>query len=132
MVGSLARVTVLDADELVDATAIGLVQSHDSGGTSQSSSLIWIMPPLEEDMGWFDAMFGESTDEMVWAVSVARTSQPRACVARLYMSSDVKRQKNQAKRQDERGKADATAELKDAGTRVTRMEDRVVNGCEVG
>jgi hypothetical protein len=47
------------------------------------------------------------------------------------MSLGVKRQRNQAKGQDERGKADATAELKDAGTSVTRMED-VVNGCEVG
>ena len=132
MVGSSAHVTVLDAEELVEATAIGLVQPHDPGGTSQSSSLIWIVPPLEGDVEWFDAMFGESTEEMVWAVSVARTSQPRACIARLYVSGDVKRQRNQAKRQDERGKADATAELKDAGTSVTRMEDGVVNGCEVG
>jgi hypothetical protein len=46
------------------------------------------------------------------------------------MSEDVKRQRDQTKRQDERGKADATAELKDAGTSVTRME--AVNGCEVG
>jgi hypothetical protein len=40
-------------------------------------------------------------------------------------------EKAKEKRQDERGKADATAELKDAGTSVTRMED-LVNGCEVG
>ena len=45
------------------------------------------------------------------------------------MSENVKYTDGSRKEQDERGKANATAEFKDAGTSVTRMD---VNGCEVG
>lgn len=86
---SFARVTLdWGVYELVDATATGFVQSHDSGETSQSSSLVWIVP--SSHLGLFEAMFGESTEETVWAVSVARTSQPRERKARLYIFRDVK------------------------------------------
>jgi hypothetical protein len=45
------------------------------------------------------------------------------------MSENVKHTSESRKEQDERGKADATAEFKDAGASVMRMD---VNGCEVG
>src|SRR5712671_766935 len=78
------------ADVFREATAIGLVQSHDSGGTSQSSSLTWMMPSLEEGVREFEATFDASTEETVCAVSVARTSQRSECMTRLDISKNNK------------------------------------------
>lgn len=82
-VATAADVRGLDSEE---ATATGQDQSHDCGGTSQSSSRIWMKASPEGSRERLDAMFGESTEDMMWRVSVARTSQPREHIARLCRS----------------------------------------------